>query len=341
MSDVVIRCGPISAAVPRRMLIGLGCMAVLVVVVGAFGLCYASSWISPGAVWQGVRGLGPEAVVVHDWRLPRVEAALVFGAALGVSGALLQNVTRNPLGSPDIIGLGAGAYTGALMALTFVPGSAAAIAGSSVLGGLGAAGIIVALSVRSGLGGLRLIVVGIAVNATLTALNGWIVLRMDDETAVAATGWSAGSLNGVGWEDIGIPFAVLAVAFVALVPLSRSIGQTGLGDDLAVATGVRLTPVRLAMIGLAVVTTATVTAVAGSIAFVALAAPQIGRRIVGATDAALLPAALVGAVLLAGADILAQALLSPESLPVGAVTTSIGGCYLIWLLIAEVRRATR
>ncbi|MEE1927570.1 iron chelate uptake ABC transporter family permease subunit [Streptomyces sp. TRM 70351] len=322
----------------RRVVVLAAVLVALTLCLGLAGLCYGASWSSPGEVLAALSGAEP-SVVISQWRLPRVLAGTVFGAALGVAGAVFQNLTRNPMGSPDVIGLDAGAYTGALFALTVLSGTSAQLATGSVLGGLLVAAVIYLLSADRGFSGLRLVVIGIAVNAMMTAVNSWIVLRAELEVAIAAVGWSAGSLNGVDWADLYIPFCVIAVLLTAMSTGAHAMHQTSLGDAVAVTTGVGLNRLRLLMVLVGVGCTATVTAVAGPIAFIALAAPQIGRRLAGAAGVPLLPAALTGAVLLQGADLLAQMLLAPAALPVGVVSTAIGGCYLIWLLTKEVRRA--
>lgn len=324
--------------VQRRTAVLVAVMTALILGLGLLGLCYGASWSTPSRVFAVLSGT-ERSVVISDWRLPRVLAGLVFGAALGVAGALFQNLTRNPMGSPDVIGLDAGAYTGALVAITVLSGTSAQLALGSVVGGLAVAAAIYLLSFDRGFSGLRLVVIGIAVNAMVTAFNSWIVLRAELEVAIAAVGWSAGTLNGVGWDDLGIPFTVIAVLLTLMATRAHAMHQAALGDAVAVTTGVGLDRLRLLMVLVGVGCTATVTAVAGPIAFIALAAPQIGRRLAGAAGVPLLPAALTGAVLLMGADLIAQALLAPVALPVGVVSTAIGGCYLIWLLTKEVRRA--
>ncbi|WP_052020643.1 FecCD family ABC transporter permease [Actinokineospora spheciospongiae] len=339
MSAVVLRRGPVSFRVERRTLVFTAAAVLVILGLGLLGLCYGAVWASPAKVFAALSGSsGGSSVVIRDWRLPRVLSGVVFGAALGVAGAIFQGITRNPLGSPDVIGLDSGAYTGALIALTVASGTSAQLTTGSVLGGVATATAVYLLSRKGGLSGLRLVVIGIAVNAMLTAVNSWIVLRAELEVAIAAGSWSAGSLNGVGWDDLAIPFAVLAVLLVLLALRSQATHQSGLGGEVAVTTGVGLERLRLHLVLIGVGCTATVTAVAGPIAFVALAAPQIGRRLAGAPGVPLLPAALTGAALLQGGDLLAQALLAPVALPVGVVSTAIGGCYLIWLLTKEVRR---
>ncbi|MCT2584391.1 FecCD family ABC transporter permease [Actinophytocola gossypii] len=335
---IVVRAGPVSARFSRRALVVAVVLVAAGLALGFAGLARGTEWSPPGEVLAALAGRGEEAFVILQWRLPRVCAAAVFGAGLGLAGAVFQNLTRNPLGSPDVIGLDAGAYTGALIVLTAVGGTAFSLTGAAMLGGLLTAAVVYALSLRSGLDRRLLIVVGIAVNAVLTAVNSWIVLRVDLEVALAASGWSTGSLNGLDWSDVGVPFLVVGVLAALLAALSRAMHQAGLGDELAVASGVAVGRLRLLTVFAGVGCTATVTAVTGPIVFVALAAPHIGRRLAGAAGVPLLPAALTGAVLLLAADLTAQLLLAPVALPVGVVTTAIGGGYLLWLLFTELRR---
>ncbi|MCR3722678.1 iron complex transport system permease protein [Prauserella flava] len=322
----------------ERRTIGLvvGCV-VAMLGLGFVGLSYGTSWATPGEVFGALTGLEP-SVVIAEWRAPRVVAGILFGAALGVAGAIFQNLTRNPMGSPDIIGLDAGAYTGTLLVMTVFAGTSVTVAFGAVAGGLVTAALVYSLSRSNGLSGMRLVVIGIAVNAMVTALNNWLVLRAELEVAMAAVGWNSGSLNGIDWEDLIVPLAVIAVLLVVIGLRASALQQSALGDSIAVSTGVPLERQRLLMVLVGVGCTATVTAVAGPVMFVALAAPQIGRRLARAPGIPLLPAALTGAVLLQLADIIAQMLLAPVSLPVGVVTTAIGGGYLIWLLAQEVRR---
>lgn len=336
---VVVRCGPVSFRFERRALVTTAVLVTIALGLGLFGLCYGSTLATPGEVYDALfTGDGDQALVIVRWRLPRVVAALVFGAALALSGAVFQGVTRNPLGSPDVIGLDAGAYTGALIVITVLGGTGTQLTAASMLGGVLTAAVVYVLSLRSGLNRMLLVVIGIGVNAVLTAINSWIVLRAELEVAIAATGWNAGSLNGVDWTDLGLPVLVIVVLAGVLAASARGMGQAMLGDEVAVATGVRVRRLRLWTVLAGVGCTATVTAVTGPIVFIALAAPQIGRRLFRSAGTPLLPAALTGAVLLLAADLLAQLLLAPVALPVGVVTTAIGGTYLLWLLAKEIRR---
>ncbi|MGP4111128.1 FecCD family ABC transporter permease [Streptomyces sp. 4N509B] len=336
---MTLRLGPFSAQVERRGAVATLALLALALVLAVAGLCRGQDWDSPVEVLTALAGQGDAVLVVREWRMPRVAAALVFGAALGLAGAVFQNLTRNPLGSPDVIGLDAGSYTGALVALTLLSGTPAQLALSSTAGGLLTAAVVYVLALDSGLNGLRLVVIGIGVNAVLTALNSWIVLRSELDVAIAATSWHAGSLNGLGWDDVRLSFLSIAALALLLAVCSQATRQAALGDELAVTTGVRLPRLRLLSVMAGVGCTAAVTAVAGPVIFVALAAPQIGRRLAGASGVPLLPAALTGAVLLLAADLVAQTVLAPVVLPVGVVTTALGGCYLLWLLYKEVTRS--
>jgi iron complex transport system permease protein len=186
--------------------------------------------------------------------------------------------------------------------------------------------------------GFRLIIVGIGMSAMLSSLNTWLMLRADLEVAMAAAVWGAGSLNGLGLDKLWPTLLVLGIFIPAAFILGRPMKQLEMGDDAARALGVLVEPVRLTLLLLGVALTATATAVAGPIAFVALAAPQIARRVTGAAGVAMLPSAAMGALLLAVADLLAQRMFAPTQLPVGVVTVSIGGIYFVWLLVREARR---
>jgi iron complex transport system permease protein len=261
----------------------------------------------------------------------------VFGAALAVSGAIFQSLTRNPLASPDVIGLSAGSYAGGLVVIILLGGGSVPIAIGSLLGGAVAALLVYVFAYRQGVQGFRLIIVGIGVSAMLSALSTYLVLRAKLEVAMTAAIWGAGSLNPVGWDQLVPSLAVIVVVFAALAFLGLPLRQLELGDDAARALGSRVERSRLALVLCAVALTAVVTAAAGPIAFVALAAPQIARRMTRSAGVALVPSAFLGALVLAASDVVAQHAL-PGPLPVGIVTVVIGGVYLIWFLIHEARR---
>lgn len=275
--------------------------------------------------------------IVLEWRMPRVAAAIIFGAALGASGALFQTLTRNPLGSPDIIGFSTGSYTGAIIALTVVGSGVVSVSIGALAGGLLTALVVYLLAWRGGVQGFRLIVVGIAITALLTSVNTFLLLRAQVEVAMAASIWGAGSLSLVDWEDAITAFVPLAVLAIATFAVVRPLRQLELGDDAAHAHGVRTEATRLSVLIVGVALIAIVTAITGPIAFIALAAPQISRRLHRSAGIPIGGAALTGALLLLGADLIAGHLL-PTAIPVGMVTVVIGGVYLIALLVQEARK---
>lgn len=313
---------------------------LLCLLLALFALCYGTLRIGPLQVWQALQGEGPPGLmtVIGQWRAPRVVLALVLGAGLGVSGAIFQSAIRNPLGSPDVVGFNTGAYTGALVTIILLGGGYYQIAAGALVGGIASAALVYLLAWRQGISGFRLIIVGIGIGAVLSALNSWLIISASLESAMSAALWGAGSLNGITWAK-GQP-ALLLVPFTvcAALLLGRRLQLMEMGDDSARALGVNAESSRLWLMLCGIILTAIATASAGPIAFIALAAPQIARRLIAASAVPLFSAATSGALLLLAADIIAQHAFSGVQLPVGAVTVSIGGLYLIWLLIRESRR---
>lgn len=332
--------GRISGRFDVRTVVVLVALAALALGVGLVALGVGDYAVSVPDVVRALVGETTSVVrmVVVDWRLPRVLLALLLGAALGVSGAIFQSITRNPLGSPDIIGFNTGAYTGALVVILLLGGSYYDIAAGAMVGGLVTAGLVYALAFRGGVQGFRLIIVGIGTSAVLASVNTWLIIKADLELAMSAAAWGAGSLNGSSWAQVGPVTIALGVLLPALVLLGRRTGILEMGDDAAQALGIRTEPTRLAMLVVGVALTALVTAAAGPIAFISLAAPQLARRLTRSASVAMAPSAVLGALLLVVSDLAAQRAFAPTQLPVGVVTVSIGGCYLVWLLAREARR---
>lgn len=339
---IVLRAGEAaSSRTLLRVVLVTAVLALLAIGTGVVALGLGSMRVSAADVIRAlVADAGPalETVIVQ-WRLPRVLLGLVFGLALGLSGAIFQSLTRNPLGSPDVIGFDAGAYTGAVLSIIAVGGTALVI--PSALGG----GIVTALAVyllayRLGVHGFRLIVVGIAVTALLGSMNTYLLLKANLWTAQMAAVWAAGSLNGLDWSDARNGVAVIAALLVPLLWLGRRLRMLELGDDAAAAMGVAVEPVRLALVVVGVSLSAVVTALAGPIVFVALVAPQLARRLTRAPGVQPVPSAAMGALLLVSCDAVAVNV-PPQALPVGLMTIVLGGAYLLWLLVAQSRKEMR
>ncbi|MEV4070720.1 FecCD family ABC transporter permease [Nonomuraea fuscirosea] len=328
-----VRVGPWSVRLaPRALLV----TALLVVA----GFCVTVAALSTGEFTVPVpdildalfgQGTPVAELIVGKLRAPRVVTGLLVGAAFGISGAIFQSLTRNPLGSPDFIGFTAGASTGGIIAVVS-GGSAATIAGGALTGCVVTAVLVYALAYRGGVQGYRLVLVGIGANALLVALNSYLLTRANINDAATAGAWLTGSLSGRGW-DHALP---VALALLVLLPVcayvSRPMRMMEMGDDAARAMGIRVEIVRGAALTAGVLLSGVATAAAGPVVFVALAAPQLARRLTRSPGVTMGTSALMGAVLLTGADLAAQRLLAPTQLPVGVLTAAIGGTYLVLLL---------
>ena len=303
--------------VSRRLLITCLLLVSACVVAGIWGLRSGAVTLETSQVFAALMGDAPRSMtmVVTEWRLPRVLMALLIGAALGVSGAIFQSLMRNPLGSPDVMGFNTGAWSGIVTSL-----------------------LVWLLAWRNGIDTFRLIIIGIGVRAMLVAFNTWLLLKASLETALTAGLWNAGSLNGLTWAKTSPSAPIIILMLIAAALLVRRMRLLEMGDDTACALGVSVERSRLLMMLVAVVLTAAATALAGPISFIALVAPHIARRISGTARWGLTQAALCGALLLLAADLCAQQLFMPYQLPVGVVTVSLGGIYLIVLLIQESRK---
>ena len=326
--------------VPRRGVVVAVASVLLTLALAVVALGLGDLPLSPAEVVHALFATdgGFTTTVVRDWRLPRVLGAVVFGGALAISGAIFQSLTRNPLGSPDVIGFATGAYTGALIALTVIGTGAVSLSLGALVGGLATAVVVYLLAYRRGMQGFRLIIVGIAVTAMLQSVNLFLLLRAQEEVAMAASIWGAGSLSLMNWGTLLPAVIALAVCLPGLL-LVPQLRQLELGDDAAAAHGVDVERSRLGRVLFAVALVAIVTAATGPIAFVALAAPQVARRLAGSAGIPIAGSAFIGALLLLSADLIAQHTL-PVDVPVGIVTVVLGGIYLLTLLIQEARRRT-
>ncbi|TVS73471.1 iron-enterobactin ABC transporter permease [Escherichia coli] len=325
--------------VSRRLIITCLLLLIACVMAGVWGLRSGAVTLETSQVFAALMGDAPRSMtmVVTEWRLPRVLMALLIGAALGVSGAIFQSLMRNPLGSPDVMGFNTGAWSGVLVAMVLFGQDLTAIALAAMAGGIVTSLLVWLLAWRNGIDTFRLIIIGIGVRAMLVAFNTWLLLKASLETALTAGLWNAGSLNGLTWAKTSPSAPIIILMLIAAALLVRRMRLLEMGDDTACALGVSVERSRLLMMLVAVVLTAAATA-AGPISFIALVAPHIARRISGTARWGLTQAALCGALLLLAADLCAQQLFMPYQLPVGVVTVSLGGIYLIVLLIQESRK---
>jgi iron complex transport system permease protein len=298
--------------------------------------------IPPADVLRALAGDGNpgQEFIVNELRLPRVLVGLLVGASLGLGGALFQSLSRNPLGSPDVLGLGQGATAGALVMIVLFSGSAAAVTLGALVGGLVTGLAIYLLAWKQGVHGYRLVLVGIGVSAIVTAVNGYLLTKADIVDAARAVVWMTGSLNGRDWTQVWPLLVLCAILVPFVLAHARGLRMTEMGDDLSYALGVRVERVRLLLMVSAVLLTAGATAAVGPVGFVALTAPQLARRLTRSPGPNLVPAMCMGATLLIVADLASQRAFGSDQLPVGVVTGVLGGVYLLWLLVTE-RKAGR
>lgn len=319
--------------------VGVGAvLAAGTVVVLAVSLSVGDFPIPLGDVPGAMLGTGSADAefIVRTLRLPRALLAVLVGAAFGASGAVFQGLTRNPLASPDIIGITAGATVVAVAAIVMFDANQAEVSLYALAGALVTALLIVALARRGGVAPVRLVLVGIGLNAWLMAITGYLLTRADVLDAQRATVWLTGSLNGRDWDSVRVMTIAFVVIFPVLVSRGRQLRVLQLGDDAARALGSSVERDRLALIVLAVGLAAIGTAAAGPVSFVAFVSPTIARRLTR-SSLTIVVSALVGALLLSLADLLARRAFAPVELPVGIVTGVLGAPYLLWLLVRASR----
>jgi ABC-type enterobactin transport system permease subunit len=339
----VIRVGPVSGRLRwRHMIVPVAAFAVLVLL-SAVSLGRGDFPIGIPDVLRTLVGLGKGAqgFIILELRAPRIVVGLLVGLALGIAGALFQTFARNPLASPDTLGITMGASVGAVGAIVLSGGALGAlgIPLAALLGALGTGVLLFLLTWRAGIDGYRLVLVGIALWSFGTALVDWLLTNAEIYDAASAYVWITGSLNARTW-DHALP---LAVALAVLLPLALALGRVlrilQFGDDTARGLGVRLQSAQAATVLVAVGCVAFAVSAAGPITFVALVVPQIAVRLTGGSRPPLLASGVLGAVLVVGADLVTRTLL-PEALPVGILTAVLGAPYLLWLLVRGRRRST-
>lgn len=316
----------------------IGALAFLVVALSAVTLLLGRYTVTIPDFLRIVAGadIPGASFIVMENRIPRVLIGIMIGGAFGVAGAVFQTMLRNPLASPDIIGISYGASASAVFAIAFLGASGLALSGFAMAGALAVALAIYFLSRRGAVAGYRLILVGIGFSAVLQSVVSFLLTRTDIRVASDALTWLNGSLNSSNWDRVTILFLALAVLTPAVVVLSRSLRGLELGDDAAAGLGVNVERSRLALIVTGVLLAAVATAAAGPVAFIAFLSGPIARRFLGGYRP-LVTAALVGAVIVLAGDFLGANLIPGVSLPVGVITGVLGAPFLLWLLATSNR----
>jgi iron complex transport system permease protein len=290
-------------------------------------------------LWRVISGewIPGISFALGELRIPRSLTALACGATFGLAGSCFQHLLRNPLASPDIIGITAGANTAAVFGIVVLGLSGPELSTLAIVGGLATALVVSGLTWKGGLSLGRLILIGIALGAMLDALSSWMLVHADQWDIQSASRWLTGSLAGAQWSDVALSMCALLIGGAAMIALSRRLNVLRLGDDLAASLGIRVGMSQIAIIIMAVSMLSVATAAVGPIAFVSFLSGPIARRLSGHGDSALTESALVGASLVLASDIVAQHLVS-EQLPVGVVTSVIGGPVLVILMTLAARK---
>jgi iron complex transport system permease protein len=319
----------------RRVILALVALILTMVVVSLMvgQTLYSITDVTRVVLGQDVAGA---SFTVGRLRLPRVALAVVAGLSFGIGGVAFQTMLRNPLASPDIIGISAGASAAAAFAIVILGLSGGAVSVVAIVVGLGVAVVIYLLAFKGGGGGTRLILIGIGVAAMLDSVTAYVISRAGQWDLQEALRWLTGSLNGASWQQVAPALLALVVLAPMLLGQSRNLASLQLGDDTASALGVRVERSRLTVLVTAVGLIAFATAAAGPIAFVAFLSGPIAARIVGPRGSLLLPSALVGAALVLLADLCGQYAFGTRY-PVGVVTGVLGAPYLVYLIVRTNR----
>lgn len=339
VSGRVLRAGPVRMRIqPRAMWVGAA-LLVLLAVAAALALLLGTLQVTVGDVLRALIGEGDDQMLrtVVGRRLPRALTAILVGGFLGVSGAAFQSLSRNALGSPDIIGFTAGAAAGAVVQIALFGPDMVTTAAAALGGGLTSALVVYVLARKDGIsGGMRLVLVGIGVGAVAAAVTQLVLVRVAVGEAALAQLWLDGSLVGRGWAHVGMLTAAGLVLLPTMVWRAQRLRYLEMGDEIAVGLGIRAERTRLTMIVMAVACSSIAVAAAGPIAFVALAAPQIVVRLTRGGSVQLVLSFLMGALMLLGADLISQHVDIGLRIPVGLVTAALGGIYLIYLLARRI-----
>ncbi|WP_413377512.1 FecCD family ABC transporter permease [Alkalihalobacillus sp. 1P02AB] len=327
----------ISFQITKKTIITFSILFIFTLLLFIISLSLGSSFINPFDVIKHLLGSGiPEYdFILNTWRLPRTILAFMVGASLAVSGLILQGIIRNPLASPDIIGITSGASVGAIVFIVYFMGTISIqwLPLSAIIGAGFVSFLIYVLSWSKGVTPIRLVLMGIGISAIMNAIVTMMIVLSDTAITTKSYLWITGSLYGASWTDITsmLPWFLLFIPITFM--LARVINAKELGDDVAVSIGVNVQLYRVLLIIISVILAGTAVAFAGGIGFVGLIAPHIARMLIGRSFAALVPiAAMLGGILVMLADIVGRTAFLPLDIPAGVFTASIGAPFFIYLL---------
>lgn len=329
--------GLFSLLVQRRTVIVLAVLVLLTATMFLCSMALGNKVFSLADVWQALLGQGSaaNAMVLGTLRLPRIIVAVLVGAALSVSGAILQGMIRNPLASPDLIGITGGAALAAVTFLTCAAGTVsikwlpvAAFLGASLI-----SIVIYVLAWNKGVTSTRLVLIGLGISATAGALTMLMIILSPINAASQAYTWLTGSIYGASWDNVYTLLPWVSVFVPLALVYARNVNVQELGDELAQGLGASVQLHRCILLFISVALAGSAVAVAGAIGFIGLIAPHIARKLVGPSFEALLPvAALIGSLLLMAADLVARTVFLPLDIPAGVFTAGVGAPFFLYLL---------
>lgn len=330
----------------------LAVLALLLLLAGIAGLLSGAVKLSPtqiaaalSALFTGQEHTDPRLAVISVIRLPRLLLAALVGAVLAVSGAAMQGLFRNPLADPGLIGVSSGAALGAVVVIVLGDwlawlSSPLALPIAAGVGGLIATVLVYKLGQSDdGTDVATLLLAGIAINAIAGAATGLLTYFADDTELRTLTFWLMGSLAGIGWTQFAVAAPFMLVCGGALCALGRPLNAFLLGEDVAHHVGYPIERIKAITVLLCAIAVGAAVSMTGIIGFVGLVVPHLLRLMIGAGHRLLLPAsALLGAAGLVAADTAARTLISPAELPIGILTTLLGGPFFLFLLLRRRRR---
>ncbi|WP_199624597.1 FecCD family ABC transporter permease [Paenibacillus alkalitolerans] len=334
---LTIRTKTFSYLLERRAIVWIAALFLATIAAACVSAGIGSLWIHPLEVLRSVFGAGEEmSETILSFRLPRVAMSILAGSCLAASGALLQSVTRNPLASPDIIGVTGGASAAGVAFLVITAGalsiswlSVAAIAGAAVT-----ALLLYALSWKGGLSPLRLVLIGIAMQTAMSSISSLLIVTSPHYLATQAFTWLTGSVYGSSWDNVLTLLLWALVLFPLSWGLARKANIHELGEDVATGAGGRVTRERTALILVSAAFAGAAVSQVGAIGFIGLIAPHMARRLSGPSFGAVLPvSALIGAIVLLISDTIARTAFAPNDIPAGVFTAAVGAPFFIYMLV--------
>ncbi|GAB6990449.1 FecCD family ABC transporter permease [Paenibacillus pini] len=336
-SSISVRWGTnASFLTSRRQIVILALLSALVLLSIIVSIGFGTKYVNP---WNVIRALfhqgnALDVVVVQKLRLPRTLVGAMVGACLAISGAITQGLIRNPLASPDVMGVTGGASVATTAVITLIPSASVFwLPPAAFIGATLTTVLIYILSRKNGVNPLMLVLIGVGIGSVSTSLSTMLLVTGPSDVAQKAFDWLLGSVYGTSWKHVNMILPWFIILTGLSLVFARRINMLQLGDDLAAGAGSAVEKDRTILLFTAVGLAGAGISVGGAIGFVALLAPHIARKLVGPSYGSLIPAsALVGAFIVVTADVLARTLFDPLDIPVGVFTSAIGAPFFIFLL---------